>query len=322
MTGDDSMSDDVFEVEAVSSSLTPGTTGQPVTTTPSPTGYRDYKPPAEVFTENYGYTSRDYDNMSSLKRTKEDDSAFAHKITVFEVAGQLGNFDLPEPQIRFELLDCSEESNQRLRSARIGSVIRTEYILDSLFPTGKIDGRCLVTLVSRVLFDTLVFVGLAEVYGQYARKLDDRDMRGLRKTILLGDSGVGKTSLLVQFDTGKFQPRNFAATVGIGFTVFKSQDSRLKIQVSRFKTQDASLKIQDSRFKSQDLRLARFSRIELALCTSKKARMRLEQHSGLVSNPPRKPQPRPRSSNVALELEVLATTLSTLHRGKFEDLTA
>ncbi|XP_017788465.1 PREDICTED: ras-related protein Rab-37 [Habropoda laboriosa] len=131
MTGDDSMSDDVFEVEAVSSSLTPGTTGQPVTTTPSPTGYRDYKPPAEVFTENYGYTSRDYDNMSSLKRTKEDDSAFAHK------------------------------------------------------------------------------------------------------TILLGDSGVGKTSLLVQFDTGKFQPRNFAATVGIGFTnkVVVVDDTSIKLQI-------------------------------------------------------------------------------------------
>lgn len=39
------------------------------------------------------------------------------------------------------------------------------------------------------------------------------------QTILLGDSGVGKTSLLVQFDTGSFQTGNFAATVGIGFTV-------------------------------------------------------------------------------------------------------
>ncbi|EEB09837.1 hypothetical protein Phum_PHUM001800 [Pediculus humanus corporis] len=39
------------------------------------------------------------------------------------------------------------------------------------------------------------------------------------KTILLGDSGVGKTSLLVQFDTGKFKGGNFAATVGIGFMV-------------------------------------------------------------------------------------------------------
>lgn len=39
------------------------------------------------------------------------------------------------------------------------------------------------------------------------------------QTILLGDSGVGKTSLLVQFETGKFQAGNFSATVGIGFTV-------------------------------------------------------------------------------------------------------
>ena len=39
------------------------------------------------------------------------------------------------------------------------------------------------------------------------------------QTILVGDSGVGKTSLLVQFDQGKFQTGSFAATVGIGFTV-------------------------------------------------------------------------------------------------------
>ncbi|XDV43930.1 hypothetical protein PO909_012315, partial [Leuciscus waleckii] len=39
------------------------------------------------------------------------------------------------------------------------------------------------------------------------------------KTILVGDSGVGKTSLLVQFDQGKFIPGSFSATVGIGFTV-------------------------------------------------------------------------------------------------------
>ncbi|OWR54538.1 ras-related protein Rab-26 isoform 1, partial [Danaus plexippus plexippus] len=45
----------------------------------------------------------------------------------------------------------------------------------------------------------------------------DDDMP-IHKTILLGDSGVGKTSLLVQFETGKFQPGNFSATVGIGFT--------------------------------------------------------------------------------------------------------
>lgn len=41
----------------------------------------------------------------------------------------------------------------------------------------------------------------------------------LLQTILVGDSGVGKTSLLVQFDQGKFIPGSFSATVGIGFTV-------------------------------------------------------------------------------------------------------
>ncbi|XP_026461391.1 ras-related protein Rab-37-like [Ctenocephalides felis] len=47
----------------------------------------------------------------------------------------------------------------------------------------------------------------------------------VHKTILLGDSGVGKTSLLVQFDTGKFQQGTFSATVGIGFTVMLLGDS-------------------------------------------------------------------------------------------------
>ncbi|XP_028912750.1 ras-related protein Rab-37 isoform X2 [Ornithorhynchus anatinus] len=47
----------------------------------------------------------------------------------------------------------------------------------------------------------------------------------LHKTILVGDSGVGKTSLLVQFDQGKFLPGSFSATVGIGFTVMLLGDS-------------------------------------------------------------------------------------------------
>ncbi|XP_013890058.1 ras-related protein Rab-37 isoform X2 [Austrofundulus limnaeus] len=42
----------------------------------------------------------------------------------------------------------------------------------------------------------------------------------VHKTILVGDSGVGKTSLLVQFDQGKFIPGSFSATVGIGFTIW------------------------------------------------------------------------------------------------------
>ncbi|CAM9114209.1 unnamed protein product, partial [Lampetra fluviatilis] len=41
----------------------------------------------------------------------------------------------------------------------------------------------------------------------------------IHKTILVGDSSVGKTSLLVQFDQGKFIPGSFTATVGISFTV-------------------------------------------------------------------------------------------------------
>ncbi|KAJ8363641.1 hypothetical protein SKAU_G00124720 [Synaphobranchus kaupii] len=45
------------------------------------------------------------------------------------------------------------------------------------------------------------------------------DEEFMHKTILVGDSGVGKTSLLVQFDQGKFIPGSFSATVGIGFTV-------------------------------------------------------------------------------------------------------
>ncbi|XP_076381006.1 ras-related protein Rab-37 isoform X1 [Megalopta genalis] len=140
MTSEDAMSDDVFEVEengssgdAMFSGLTPGTTEPTLTTTPSPTGYRDYKPPAEVFTENYGYPTaapRDY-IRDSLARTKQEDAAMAHK------------------------------------------------------------------------------------------------------TILLGDSGVGKTSLLVQFDTGRFQLGNFAATVGIGFTnkVVVVDDTSVKLQI-------------------------------------------------------------------------------------------
>ncbi|XP_075310000.1 ras-related protein Rab-37 isoform X2 [Odontesthes bonariensis] len=45
------------------------------------------------------------------------------------------------------------------------------------------------------------------------------------KTILVGDSGVGKTSLLVQYDQGKFISGSFTSTVGIGFTVMLLGDS-------------------------------------------------------------------------------------------------
>ncbi|XP_043218795.1 ras-related protein Rab-37-like isoform X1 [Amphibalanus amphitrite] len=55
----------------------------------------------------------------------------------------------------------------------------------------------------------------------------------IHKTILVGDSGVGKTSLLVQFDTGKFTQEGFAATVGIGFMnkVVEVDGAKVKLQV-------------------------------------------------------------------------------------------
>ncbi|TKS90229.1 Ras-related protein [Collichthys lucidus] len=53
------------------------------------------------------------------------------------------------------------------------------------------------------------------------------------QTILVGDSGVGKTSLLVQFDQGKFIPGSFSATVGIGFTnkVVTVDGVKVKLQI-------------------------------------------------------------------------------------------
>ncbi|XP_076453593.1 ras-related protein Rab-37-like isoform X4 [Babylonia areolata] len=55
----------------------------------------------------------------------------------------------------------------------------------------------------------------------------------IHKTILVGDSGVGKTSLLVQFDQGKFQAGAFSATVGIGFTnkVVEVDGTKVKLQI-------------------------------------------------------------------------------------------
>ncbi|KAF7408099.1 hypothetical protein HZH66_002636 [Vespula vulgaris] len=121
MTGEGSVNDNVFDMEVNGSSrLTPVAAEQRSATAPSPTGYRDYKPPAEVLSNSYSttfHTSGGFDSArANFKRDQEKEEDFAHK------------------------------------------------------------------------------------------------------TILLGDSGVGKTSLLVQFDTGNFQPGNFAATVGIGFT--------------------------------------------------------------------------------------------------------
>ncbi|XP_050304702.1 ras-related protein Rab-37-like [Anthonomus grandis grandis] len=62
--------------------------------------------------------------------------------------------------------------------------------------------------------------------------LDDVEIP-IHKTILLGDSGVGKTSLLVKFDTGKFESGKFSATVGIGFTskVVDVDNTKVKLQI-------------------------------------------------------------------------------------------
>ncbi|XP_021354784.1 ras-related protein Rab-37-like isoform X4 [Mizuhopecten yessoensis] len=59
------------------------------------------------------------------------------------------------------------------------------------------------------------------------------DETSIHKTILVGDSGVGKTSLLVQFDQGKFQQGSFSATVGIGFTnkVVDVDGTKVKLQI-------------------------------------------------------------------------------------------
>ncbi|XP_058791791.1 ras-related protein Rab-37 isoform X1 [Phymastichus coffea] len=70
------------------------------------------------------------------------------------------------------------------------------------------------------------------VWSSFRKAYDNPD-NFVHKTILLGDSGVGKTSLLVQFDQKKFQHGNFAATVGIGFTnkMVTVDDSQVKLQI-------------------------------------------------------------------------------------------
>lgn len=39
------------------------------------------------------------------------------------------------------------------------------------------------------------------------------------QVILLGDSGVGKTSFIVKYHSNEFRPASFSATVGIALTV-------------------------------------------------------------------------------------------------------
>lgn len=49
--------------------------------------------------------------------------------------------------------------------------------------------------------------------------------------MLLGDSSVGKTCLLVRFKDGAFLGGNFIATVGIDFRVREMLPSNLKEQI-------------------------------------------------------------------------------------------
>ncbi|XP_055845216.1 ras-related protein Rab-26 isoform X1 [Episyrphus balteatus] len=53
------------------------------------------------------------------------------------------------------------------------------------------------------------------------------------KTILLGDSGVGKTSFLVKYNTGEFKAGSFSATVGIALNnkVVNVDNTRVKLQI-------------------------------------------------------------------------------------------
>ncbi|XP_073091991.1 ras-related protein Rab-37 isoform X2 [Manis javanica] len=86
-----------------------------------------------------------------------------------------------------------------------------------------------------VLHKALVLVGKNGITGEIRTKslCPLTLLEYLSQTILVGDSGVGKTSLLVQFDQGKFIPGSFSATVGIGFTnkVVTVDGVRVKLQI-------------------------------------------------------------------------------------------
>lgn len=100
MTAEDNISDDVFEMDdntnVLSNSLTPAIGERPLEKTPSPTGYRDYKPPAEVLSNNYSTTfrtTRDFDSVrSTLKRDHEKEDNFTHKVSLARSSRVLRRF--------------------------------------------------------------------------------------------------------------------------------------------------------------------------------------------------------------------------------------
>uniref|UniRef100_A0A7N6AYH8 small monomeric GTPase n=1 Tax=Anabas testudineus TaxID=64144 RepID=A0A7N6AYH8_ANATE len=90
------------------------------------------------------------------------------------------------------------------------------------------------TFVRFLLPNMVQPVFLATIYVSLYRDYTSENYQGcVIMTILVGDSGVGKTSLLVQFDQGKFIPGSFSATVGIGFTnkVVTVDGVKVKLQI-------------------------------------------------------------------------------------------
>jgi len=63
--------------------------------------------------------------------------------------------------------------------------------------------------------------------------------------MLIGDSGVGKTCLLVRYKDGSFLNGNFISTVGIDFKnkVVEVEDKKIKLQI--WDTAGAFLRIFD-----------------------------------------------------------------------------
>ncbi|KAH8295725.1 hypothetical protein KR018_005932 [Drosophila ironensis] len=62
---------------------------------------------------------------------------------------------------------------------------------------------------------------------------EDEDFDIMGKVIMLGDSGVGKTSLLIRFRDGRYVPSYFLSTVGIDFRnkVVVVDSTRVKLQI-------------------------------------------------------------------------------------------
>ncbi|KYQ60449.1 Ras-related protein Rab-26 [Trachymyrmex zeteki] len=392
LTTEDSMSDDVFEMDddrsstvtnVVSGGLTPATTERSFEKTPSPTGYRDYKPPAEVLSNNYSTTFKttsDFDSVrSALKKDQERDDNFAHKLnfhrkhflhgrisgrhanctilltdlyplispsihlsdeedfvlrssctvhvnfpskivsftsskTVQEglvrrdpsniddrdesanplhgtsvlrshfydgfVTDRVPSFTLPSrlravprytrPRAHFQYWQCISKWSLYIYSATPREFI-PECNANTINNNGSLNfehdesyknpresrdttSECQVQNntpgmpIKKVhlyfnIWHTRAFFSLFLSLIRFKQvSLNFESMRIdigwkmdfifviCRSTILLGDSGVGKTSLLVQFDTGRFQPGNFAATVGIGFTVSNTAIQRYLIK--------------------------------------------------------------------------------------------